>query len=88
LEIARAWTRNIGLSATVSARALKLAGICFSGFFHHHGTSPQRMETSSLAPLAPIALRYGSRALRTPADVIAWAKRRLQARMTAIFNGK
>jgi len=36
----------------------------------------------------PIALRHGSRALRTPADVIAWAEERFQARMTTIFNGK
>jgi hypothetical protein len=36
----------------------------------------------------PIALRHGSRALRTTDDVIAWAEERLQARMTAIFNGK
>ncbi len=36
----------------------------------------------------PITLRYGSRALRTPHDVIAWAEKRLHARMTAIFNGK
>jgi hypothetical protein len=35
-------SRNIGLSATLSARALKLAGNSFRGFFHHHGTSPQR----------------------------------------------
>jgi hypothetical protein len=43
---------NIGLSATVSARALKLAGNCFSGFFHYQGMSAQRMETSSRAPSA------------------------------------
>ncbi len=36
----------------------------------------------------PVALRYGSRPLRTPHDVIAWAKKRLRARMEAIFNGK
>src|SRR6266404_1497280 len=36
----------------------------------------------------PIALRHASRSLRSPDDVIAWAKKRLQARMTAIFNGK
>jgi hypothetical protein len=38
--------------ATVSALALKLAGDCFKGFFHHHGTSPQRIETSSVVPPA------------------------------------
>ena len=43
-------SRNMGLSAVVSARALKLAGNCFRGFFHHHGTRPQRIETSSRAP--------------------------------------
>ena len=36
----------------------------------------------------PIALRHGSRALRTPADVIVWAEERFQARTTTIFNGK
>src|SRR5258707_7750069 len=45
-------SRNMGLSATLSARVLKLAGNCFRGFFHHHGTSPQRIDTSSLVPLA------------------------------------
>jgi hypothetical protein len=30
-------------------RALKLAGNCFRGLFRHHGTSPQRIETSSRA---------------------------------------
>jgi hypothetical protein len=35
-----------------------------------------------------IALRHGSRALRIPDDVIAWAEKRLQTRMAAIFNGK
>src|SRR5712671_3980961 len=47
-------SRNIGLSATLSARALKLAGICFSGFFHHHGMRPQRIETISCAPSAVV----------------------------------
>jgi hypothetical protein len=46
-------SRNMGLLATVSALALKLAGSCFRGFFHHHGTSPQRIETSSAWP--PVA---------------------------------
>jgi hypothetical protein len=41
---------NMGLSATLSTRALNDAGNCFSGFFHHQGTSPQRIGTSSLAP--------------------------------------
>ncbi len=36
----------------------------------------------------PIALWHGPRPLRTPDAVIAWAEQRLQARMTAIFNGK
>jgi hypothetical protein len=36
----------------------------------------------------PIALWHGPRPLRTPDDVIAWAEKRFQARMTAIFNGK
>jgi len=36
----------------------------------------------------PIALWHGPRSLRTPDDVVAWAEKRLQAKMTAIFNGK
>ena len=28
-------SRNMGLLATLSARALKVAGNCFTGFFHH-----------------------------------------------------
>jgi len=36
----------------------------------------------------PIARWHGPRPLRTPDDVIAWAKNRLQAKVTAIFNGK
>jgi hypothetical protein len=34
-------SRNIGFSATVSARALKLAGNSFSVFFHHQGMNPR-----------------------------------------------
>jgi hypothetical protein len=45
-------SRNMGFSATLSARALKFAGNCFRGFFHHHGTSPQRIDTSSGTPSA------------------------------------
>jgi hypothetical protein len=41
-----------GSSATVSARALKLAGNCFRGFFHHYGMSAQRIATSSTWPPA------------------------------------
>jgi hypothetical protein len=40
----------MGLSATLSALALKLAGNCFNGFAHQFGTSPQRIGTSSLPP--------------------------------------
>jgi hypothetical protein len=36
----------------------------------------------------PIALWNGPRPLRTPDDVIAWAEKRLQARMATIFNGQ
>jgi hypothetical protein len=36
----------------------------------------------------PVALWHGPRPLRHPDDVIAWAEKRLQARMTAIFNAK
>jgi hypothetical protein len=39
--------RNIGFSATLSARALKVEGSSFSDFFHQAGTSPQRIGTSS-----------------------------------------
>jgi hypothetical protein len=42
----------MGLSATLSARALNVAGSCFSGFFHQYGMSPHRMGTSSLVPSA------------------------------------
>ena len=40
-------SRNMGFTATVSARALKVAGTSFRGFFHQDGTSPQRMGTTS-----------------------------------------
>ncbi len=36
----------------------------------------------------PIALWHGPRPLRTPDDVIAWAEKRFQVRMTAIRNGE
>ncbi len=39
--------RNIGFSATVSTRALNVAGVSLAFFFHHDGTSPQRIGTSS-----------------------------------------
>jgi hypothetical protein len=45
-------SRNIGFSATDSARALKVAGISFAAFFHQPGISPQRIGTSS-RPCAP-----------------------------------
>jgi hypothetical protein len=40
-------SRNIGFSATVSARALKVAGSSFRLFFQKNGGRPQRIETSS-----------------------------------------
>ncbi len=43
-------SRNIGFSATVSARALKVAGTSFKGFFHQTGTNPHRMESISRPP--------------------------------------
>ena len=43
-------SRNIGLSATDSARALKVAGISLIVFFHQPGTRPQRIGTSSRCP--------------------------------------
>ena len=39
--------RNIGFSATVSARALKVEGTSLAVFFHHPGMRPQRIGTSS-----------------------------------------
>ena len=42
--------RNIGFSATDSARALKVAGSSFAGFFHQPGMRPQRIGTNSRAP--------------------------------------
>jgi hypothetical protein len=35
--------RNIGFVATVSARALNVAGASFGGFFHHAGMSPSAL---------------------------------------------
>jgi hypothetical protein len=43
--------RNIGFVATDSARALNVAGASFSGFFHHAGMSPQRIDMSARSPL-------------------------------------
>jgi len=43
-------SRNIGFSATVSARTLKVAGASFRLFFQKYGTRPQRIETSSRRP--------------------------------------
>src|SRR6266850_4179927 len=37
-------SRNIGLSATVSALALKLAGSCFRGFFHQWNEPPAHRD--------------------------------------------
>jgi hypothetical protein len=45
--------RNIGFSATVSARALKVEGASFSVFFQKKGMRPQRMLVNSRSdPLA------------------------------------
>ena len=43
-------SRNIGFSATVSARALKVAGRSFSVFDHQRGTNPHRIGTSPRPP--------------------------------------
>jgi hypothetical protein len=43
-------SRNIGFSEIVSARALNVAGTSFARFFHHHGTSPQRIGTKLRLP--------------------------------------
>jgi hypothetical protein len=40
------------LVATLSARALKVGGNSFSGFFHQYGTSPQRIDTSPVEFIA------------------------------------
>ena len=40
--------RNIGRSAIVLARALKVEGSSASGFFHYDGIKPQYIGTSSL----------------------------------------
>ena len=40
-------SRNMGLSVSVSALALKVAGISFKVFFQKNGTRPQRISTSS-----------------------------------------
>jgi hypothetical protein len=45
-------SRNIGLSATVSDLALKVAGSCFSGLFHHLGIRPYRIGIKT-RPLPP-----------------------------------
>jgi hypothetical protein len=43
--------RNIGFSATVSARALNVASFSsLSGFDHHDGIKPQRIGTSVRLP--------------------------------------
>src|ERR1700693_6138799 len=44
-------SRNIGLSAIVSLRALNVATfISFRGFFHQPGTNPHRIGTSVRSP--------------------------------------
>jgi hypothetical protein len=40
--------RNTGRSASVSARALNVAGASLSGFFHYAAPRAQRIGTSSL----------------------------------------
>ena len=45
-------SRYIGFDATVSERALKVAGSCLSGFVHQYGTKPQRMLAKSCPPSA------------------------------------
>jgi hypothetical protein len=47
-----------------------------------------RLCSPSVNKGPPIALWQGPRPLRTPDDVIAWAEKRFQARMKAIFKGK
>ena len=60
-------SRNIGFSATLSARALKVAGSSFRLFFHQAGTRPQRSGTS-LAPA--VALDDGVDRLRRAEGVV------------------
>jgi hypothetical protein len=40
-------SRYLGFEATVSERALKVAGSCLRGFDHQYGTKPQRMRAKS-----------------------------------------
>jgi hypothetical protein len=49
--------RNIGFSATVSARALKVAGTSFRGFFHQVGIRPQRIGTISRPTISRSLMR-------------------------------
>jgi hypothetical protein len=39
--------RNIGFSATLSTRALKVEGTSLAVFFHHDGIGPQRLGASA-----------------------------------------
>ena len=42
--------RNIGFAVTLPRRALKVAGTCFSAFFHQPGTRPQRICSRARSP--------------------------------------
>jgi hypothetical protein len=54
-------SRNIGLSANVSARALKVAGTSFAVFFQHEGMSPHALfEIHELHNVLPNSVRQNS----------------------------
>jgi hypothetical protein len=58
--------RNIGFSATVSARALNVAGTSFRDFFHQVGIKPQRIGTIS----RPTISRFFVREVTTSMNVV------------------
>src|SRR5271170_5086361 len=64
-------SRNIGFSATVSARALNVAGTSLRLLFQKNGIRPQRIETSSRCP-PPIETDHVD--IRGRRDVVARAQ--------------
>jgi hypothetical protein len=56
--------------------------------YAYGSTKINELCSSAVNEGPPVALWLGPRALRTPDEVIAWAERRLQARLTAIFKNK
>jgi enoyl-CoA hydratase/carnithine racemase len=60
----------MGLSATVSALALKLAGNCFSGFFQHHGMSPDAELDEFVDALARRIASFDRRAIAAAKNLV------------------